>query len=51
MHLVRGGARLLGTNVDAADRMDDSLIPGCGALIKPIELVADVEGNEDGDGI
>jgi len=38
--LVRKGARLIGTNVDLVDKMHDSVVPACGALIKPIELAS-----------
>jgi len=34
------GARLIGTNCDLADKSDDTFIPACGALIKPIELAS-----------
>eukprot|EP00475_Leptophrys_vorax_P045869 TRINITY_DN967_c0_g1_i1.p1 TRINITY_DN967_c0_g1~~TRINITY_DN967_c0_g1_i1.p1 ORF type:complete len:406 (+),score=89.46 TRINITY_DN967_c0_g1_i1:1246-2463(+) len=40
VHLVRAGARLIGTNQDVRDRKGDSFIPACGALIKPIELTS-----------
>eukprot|EP00474_Spongospora_subterranea_P002934 CRZ03392.1 hypothetical protein [Spongospora subterranea] len=43
VHLVRAGARLLGTNCDTKDRMGASFVPGCAALIKPIEMVAEVD--------
>jgi len=38
--LVLKGARLIGTNCDLADKMDDTFIPACGALISPIELAS-----------
>jgi NagD protein len=38
VHLVLKGARLIGTNCDIKDKMHDSFVPACGALIKPIEL-------------
>jgi len=38
--LLRRGARLIGTNCDLTDRMDDSFIPACGSLIKPLELAS-----------
>ena len=38
VHLVLKGARLIGTNCDVRDRMNESFVPACGALIKPIEL-------------
>jgi NagD protein len=34
------GARLIGTNSDLADKSDDTFIPACGSLIKPIELAS-----------
>jgi NagD protein len=40
VHLVRKGARLIGTNCDIADRTQDSFIPACGSLVKPIELAS-----------
>lgn len=40
VHLVRKGARLIGTNVDVTDRMHESFIPACGSLIRPIELAS-----------
>jgi NagD protein len=40
VHLVRAGARLIGTNQDVRDRKGQSFVPACGALIKPIELAA-----------
>lgn len=36
--LVKKGARLVGTNCDVVDRSDDTFIPACGSLVKPIEL-------------
>lgn len=38
--LVRRGARLIGTNLDITDRSQDSYVPACGSLIKPIELAS-----------
>jgi len=40
VHLLRRGARLIGTNCDLTDRMEDSFIPACGSLIKPLELAS-----------
>jgi len=40
VHLVRQGARLVGTNIDVTDKMQSSFVPACGALIKPIELAS-----------
>jgi len=38
--LVRKGARLIGTNCDITDRSQDSFVPACGSLMKPIELAS-----------
>lgn len=38
--LVRRGARLIGTNPDTADRVKGDLVPGTGALVRPIEAVS-----------
>lgn len=38
--LVRKGARLIGTNIDITDRSQDSFVPACGSLMKPIELAS-----------
>jgi NagD protein len=38
--LVRKGARLIGTNCDITDRSQDSFVPACGALVKPIEMAS-----------
>ncbi len=40
--LVRAGAKLIGTNPDISGPVEHGIIPSCGALIKPIELVAGV---------
>ena len=40
VNLVRKGARLIGTNVDVADKSADSFVPACGSLVKPIEMVS-----------
>jgi NagD protein len=37
--LVRGGARLIGTNPDVTGPSDHGIIPACGALVAPIQLV------------
>jgi NagD protein len=36
--LVLGGARLVGTNPDLSGPVEDAIVPGCGALIAPVEL-------------
>jgi NagD protein len=36
--LVIGGARLVGTNPDLSGPVEDAIVPGCGALVAPIEL-------------
>ena len=41
--LVRGGARLIGTNPDLTDRTEAGIVPACGALVAPIELATDVK--------
>ena len=38
--LVRKGARLIGTNCDITDRSQDSFVPACGALVRPIEMAS-----------
>jgi len=38
INLVLGGAKLIGTNPDLTCPTDEGPIPGCGALISPIEL-------------
>ncbi len=40
LHLVRKGAKLIGTNPDPSGPGDTDLIPGAGALIAPIELAS-----------
>ena len=37
--LVRAGARLIGTNPDVTGPSDHGIIPACGALVAPIQLV------------
>lgn len=39
MNLVMGGARLIGTNPDISGPSELGVVPGCGALISPIEIV------------
>lgn len=38
-NLVLKGAKLIGTNIDVADRVGNTLLAGTGSLIKPIEYV------------
>jgi NagD protein len=37
--LVLGGARLIGTNPDLSGPAEGGIVPACGALVSPIELV------------
>ena len=39
VELVRGGARLVGTNPDVTGPSSHGIIPACGALVAPIQLV------------
>ncbi|MGH7961789.1 MAG: HAD-IIA family hydrolase [Candidatus Binatia bacterium] len=39
VELVRAGARLIGTNPDVTGPSDHGIIPACGALVAPIQLV------------
>ncbi len=39
MNLVLGGAKLIGTNPDTSGPSETGVVPGCKALIAPIELV------------
>jgi len=41
VHLVRGGARLIGTNPDISGPTEQGIVPACGALVAPIELAAE----------
>jgi NagD protein len=41
--LVRGGARLIGTNPDLSGPVEGGIVPACGALVAPIELAAKVK--------
>jgi len=41
VHLVRGGARLIGTNPDISGPTEHGIVPACGALVAPIELAAE----------
>ena len=38
VHLVRGGARLIGTNPDLTGPTEEGIVPSTGSLIAPIEL-------------
>ncbi len=42
VHLVRQGARLIGTNPDVTGPSDQGIIPACGALVAPIQLATGV---------
>ena len=41
--LVRGGAKLIGTNPDLTGPAENGIIPACGALVAPIELATGVK--------
>jgi NagD protein len=41
--LIRGGARLIGTNPDLSGPVEGGIVPACGALVAPIELAAKVK--------
>ena len=41
VHLVLGGARLIGTNPDLSGPTEHGIVPACGALVAPIELAAE----------
>ncbi|MFW5689870.1 MAG: HAD-IIA family hydrolase [Spirochaetota bacterium] len=41
VQLVRGGARLVGTNPDVTGPGEHGIVPACGSLIAPIELATD----------
>lgn len=43
VHLVGKGAKLIGTNPDIAGPAENGIIPACGALVAPIELVTGVK--------
>lgn len=47
VHLVRNGAKLIGTNPDMSGPVETGIVPSCGALIKPIELVSTVLENDE----
>ena len=38
VNLVRGGARLIGTNPDLTGPVEGGIVPACGSLVAPIEL-------------
>jgi NagD protein len=38
VHLVLGGARLIGTNPDLSGPSELGIVPACGALVAPVEL-------------
>jgi NagD protein len=42
IQLVLGGAKLIGTNPDISGPGEHGIVPACGALMKPIELVTGV---------
>lgn len=42
IHLVMNGAKLIGTNPDISGPAENGIVPACGALMKPIELVTGV---------
>lgn len=37
-NLVLGGAKLIGTNTDVSDPIENGIAPACGALVAPIEI-------------
>ena len=37
-NLVRGGAKLIGTNSDISAPIENGIMPACGALVAPIEI-------------
>jgi len=43
VNFVRNGARLIGTNCDVIDRIEDGVAPACGALVAPVELATGVK--------
>lgn len=43
VHLVRAGARLIGTNPDMTGPTEQGIVPSTGALIAPIELAAGIK--------
>ncbi len=43
MNMVLGGARLIGTNPDVSGPSERGIVPGCRALISPVEMVTGKE--------
>lgn len=43
VNLLRGGARLIGTNPDETGPVENGIVPACGALVAPIEMAAGVK--------
>jgi NagD protein len=43
VHLVRNGAKLIGTNPDLTGPAEHGIIPACGSLVAPIELSTGVK--------
>jgi NagD protein len=43
VNLVRGGAKLIGTNPDLTGPAEHGIIPACGSLVAPIELSTGVK--------
>ncbi|MDR2094139.1 MAG: HAD-IIA family hydrolase [Treponema sp.] len=43
VHLITGGARLIGTNPDRTGPVEGGIIPACGSLVAPIELATGVK--------
>eukprot|EP00123_Amoebidium_parasiticum_P012874 comp21627_c0_seq1/m.30361 comp21627_c0_seq1/g.30361 ORF comp21627_c0_seq1/g.30361 comp21627_c0_seq1/m.30361 type:complete len:163 (-) comp21627_c0_seq1:438-926(-) len=43
VNLVRGGARLIGTNCDTYDKSLEGVMPGCACLMAPIEMATGVK--------
>jgi len=39
--LVRNGAKLIGTNLDLVDKVENGFVPACGSLVSPIELASE----------
>lgn len=40
-NLVRGGSRLIGTNLDSVDKVENGFNPSVGSLIAPIQIATD----------
>jgi NagD protein len=43
VHLVLGGARLIGTNPDLTGPTEAGIVPACGALVAPIEMATGIK--------